>query len=262
MISVLSLSTSSLTDFTDTGERPYQCCLCQETFCRSDILKRHFTKCSLRRGNPTGATHLTHAQAHLRPTQSAPSPMSLQQNTSGMSAPINPPSNLRTSWSSNGTHAPSLYPDQSHAHSHLANGYPAGSNRSSRSNSILRPGSSSSEEKKRYSNGSNLAPTSTGMDNAPTHASSIERSDPYSLTRDRLPSQAYQNNSTSSYFTPVTSSMAPAPLPTTSAADQTMYSRAPSGYTQYPTTSNGHMNDGEWANYFQPGAQDSLMFSH
>lgn len=50
----------------DTGERPYQCHLCKDTFSRSDILKRHFQKCSLRRGNPTGAHHLTHAQNHLK----------------------------------------------------------------------------------------------------------------------------------------------------------------------------------------------------
>ncbi|KAF1843563.1 uncharacterized protein K460DRAFT_147450 [Cucurbitaria berberidis CBS 394.84] len=49
-----------------TGERPYQCHLCKDTFSRSDILKRHFQKCSIRRGNPTGANHLQHAQQHLQ----------------------------------------------------------------------------------------------------------------------------------------------------------------------------------------------------
>ena len=29
-------------------------------------MKRHFQKCSIRRGNPTGATHLSHSQAHLK----------------------------------------------------------------------------------------------------------------------------------------------------------------------------------------------------
>jgi hypothetical protein len=47
-----------------TGDRPYQCALCKDTFSRSDILKRHFQKCSLRRGNPTGVTHLSLAHAH------------------------------------------------------------------------------------------------------------------------------------------------------------------------------------------------------
>ncbi|KAK5653849.1 hypothetical protein OQA88_7773 [Cercophora sp. LCS_1] len=54
-----------------TGDRPYMCVLCRDTFSRSDILKRHFIKCSVRRGNPTGATHLSHPQAHVKknPTQ-------------------------------------------------------------------------------------------------------------------------------------------------------------------------------------------------
>lgn len=43
-----------------TGDRPYMCHLCKDTFSRSDILKRHFQKCSIRRGNPTGANHLAH----------------------------------------------------------------------------------------------------------------------------------------------------------------------------------------------------------
>lgn len=58
----------------DTGDRPYMCVLCKDTFSRSDILKRHFQKCSLRRGNPTGATHLSHPQAHLKRSQAAANP--------------------------------------------------------------------------------------------------------------------------------------------------------------------------------------------
>ncbi|KAL5351014.1 hypothetical protein ACLOAV_004588 [Pseudogymnoascus australis] len=45
-----------------TGDRPYLCVLCRDTFSRSDILKRHFQKCSIRRGNPTGASHLSHVK--------------------------------------------------------------------------------------------------------------------------------------------------------------------------------------------------------
>ncbi|KAK7927843.1 fungal-specific transcription factor domain-containing protein [Apiospora marii] len=49
-----------------TGERLYMCVLCRDTFGRSDILKRHFKKCSIRRGNPTGMSHLSHPQAHVK----------------------------------------------------------------------------------------------------------------------------------------------------------------------------------------------------
>ncbi|KAH6690365.1 hypothetical protein F5X68DRAFT_69374 [Plectosphaerella plurivora] len=54
-----------------TGDRPYMCVLCRDTFSRSDILKRHFQKCSIRRGNPTGASHLSHPQAHVKKNQQA-----------------------------------------------------------------------------------------------------------------------------------------------------------------------------------------------
>ncbi|OAQ58252.1 hypothetical protein VFPPC_17002 [Pochonia chlamydosporia 170] len=50
----------------NTGDRPYMCVLCHDTFSRSDILKRHFQKCSVRRGHPTGVSHLSHPQAHVK----------------------------------------------------------------------------------------------------------------------------------------------------------------------------------------------------
>jgi len=45
------------------------CVLCRDTFSRSDILKRHFQKCSIRRGNPQGVSHLSHPHAHVKKTQ-------------------------------------------------------------------------------------------------------------------------------------------------------------------------------------------------
>ena len=53
----------------DTGVRPYTCGLCEDTFSRSDILKRHFQKCSVRRGNPTGENHLSHSRANKKSKQ-------------------------------------------------------------------------------------------------------------------------------------------------------------------------------------------------
>lgn len=47
------------------------CVLCNDTFSRSDILKRHFQKCSVRRGNPTGASHLSNPAAHIKKSQQA-----------------------------------------------------------------------------------------------------------------------------------------------------------------------------------------------
>ncbi|KIW19838.1 hypothetical protein PV08_00413 [Exophiala spinifera] len=83
-----------------TGDRPYMCVLCNDTFSRSDILKRHFQKCSVRRGNPTGASHLSNPAAHLKKSQQAAakaaaaagqnnSPANASTPTSGVMA--NPP---------------------------------------------------------------------------------------------------------------------------------------------------------------------------
>ncbi|KAE9983532.1 hypothetical protein EG328_009872 [Venturia inaequalis] len=48
-----------------TGDRPYQCKLCKDTFSRSDILKRHYQKCSIRRGVPNDTNHLEGSRNHL-----------------------------------------------------------------------------------------------------------------------------------------------------------------------------------------------------
>lgn len=57
------------------------CILCRDTFSRSDILKRHFQKCSIRRGNPTGASHLSHSQAHIKKSHSSPHIKTTNDNT-------------------------------------------------------------------------------------------------------------------------------------------------------------------------------------
>jgi hypothetical protein len=59
------------------------CVLCHDTFSRSDILKRHFIKCSVRRGNPTGASHLSHPQAHVKKNAAA------QQKAMGAEGDVN-----------------------------------------------------------------------------------------------------------------------------------------------------------------------------
>ncbi|KAK4100835.1 hypothetical protein N658DRAFT_426888 [Parathielavia hyrcaniae] len=66
-----------------SGDRPYMCVLCHDTFSRSDILKRHFIKCSVRRGNPTGASHLSHPQAHVKKNAAA------QQKPMGAEGDVN-----------------------------------------------------------------------------------------------------------------------------------------------------------------------------
>ncbi|KAI9729755.1 MAG: hypothetical protein M1834_006706 [Cirrosporium novae-zelandiae] len=77
-----------------TGDRPYMCVLCKDTFSRSDILKRHFQKCSLRRGNPTGASHLSNPQAHLKKSKAAAAAASQSASSSNISTPtVSTPTN-------------------------------------------------------------------------------------------------------------------------------------------------------------------------
>ncbi|KAL4871907.1 hypothetical protein BDV12DRAFT_183461 [Aspergillus spectabilis] len=76
-----------------TGDRPYMCVLCKDTFSRSDILKRHFQKCSIRRGNPTGATHLSHPNAHVKRSQQQQAAANAVKPVQDEVSPSIPPSN-------------------------------------------------------------------------------------------------------------------------------------------------------------------------
>ncbi|KAI3286505.1 hypothetical protein DTO002I6_8176 [Penicillium roqueforti] len=93
------------------------CILCKDTFSRSDILKRHFQKCSIRRGNPTGATHLSHPQAYLKRSQ--------QQTVAA--APVKPPKPLQDEVSNSVCHFNGVMGKQLDKTSNdngMANGHP------------------------------------------------------------------------------------------------------------------------------------------
>lgn len=246
----------------DTGERPYQCSLCEETFCRSDILKRHFAKCSIRRGNPHGLTHLTHARAPPRTAVSLPGIMPSQSGGVPVSGPSNPSGSVRTSWSG-GTPVQAQYnQDPSQVPSGLL-----GSNGSSRSNSIIRPASSGSDDKKRYAvNG--LAPLPSGLASAPpqsnTEALTAQDSDrkygAFQYSRDRIPAQNYQENQNQNFYNQTNAGAAPM-NPQSQQNPGFAYQRG--GVPQYgvnPAQPNGTMKTEDWSTYFQTGAQDPPMF--
>lgn len=117
-----------------TGDRPYMCHLCKDTFSRSDILKRHFQKCSIRRGNPTGANHLAHQRRNTNPSNRlslGSEPIGLAGMPGvGNTAPFTSGEMVNGS-----THSPTVGNDQSSYASSIA----SASNRSSRANSLIQP---------------------------------------------------------------------------------------------------------------------------
>ena len=247
----------------DTGERPYQCCLCQETFCRSDILKRHFNKCSIRRGNPTGATHLTHAQAHIRPSQSAPAsatgnapPSVLNGSTPpAASGNSNHSPTYRGQWQTNSAGWPNVNGD----HVQMPQGHPAESARTSRSSSFMgRPSSSSSEDKKRLSGSSSYGHTNGSVETSPTMAPPPDRSSSFSFAQERVNGYGQRDSHHSGFY-------APGPGPPMTLGGQVEHPQPNSFYRgtfpQYHPTANGHMHQDHWANAFQPGGQDTMMYS-
>lgn len=72
------------------------CFLCHDTFSRSDILKRHFQKCSIRRGNPTGASHLSHPQSHVKKNAQAQQQQQQQVKPEGPGGHMNGMGNMPT----------------------------------------------------------------------------------------------------------------------------------------------------------------------
>ncbi|KAJ9635825.1 hypothetical protein H2201_000182 [Coniosporium apollinis] len=133
-----------------TGERPYQCRLCKDTFSRSDILKRHFQKCSIRRGNPTGESHLADSQSHLKKNRLSTGSVSDMSLTN----------NITTSTAySDGTFAnafTSLPPLTASSNTYVEP-LPSMSTRTSRSNSLMRPGTGVGNENRRSMSDMNIA---------------------------------------------------------------------------------------------------------
>ncbi|KAL8703625.1 MAG: hypothetical protein Q9201_003195 [Fulgogasparrea decipioides] len=91
-----------------TGVRPYSCGLCEDTFSRSDILKRHFQKCSVRRGNPTGASHLTHSRANKKAKPTAIEQLSIPPGNVSISANSAPSSQTPQQSSQTASSTPTL----------------------------------------------------------------------------------------------------------------------------------------------------------
>ena len=221
-------------------------------------MKRHFSKCAIRRGNPTNATHLTHAQAHLQKSnRSAPN------SSNGTSAP--PPLSGLTSIQTGGFNAAghgqpwSAITARSSASTSLDQNQISSSinesARTSRSSSLTGPENNGDDVRKRYSAGTNLAPMNGNVEShADNHAS--ERPFSYPLTGDhRQVSSGQQMNG---FF---------AAPPSTAPHNEHLppmngYMRAANGWphAQY-NTSHPETHQQNWTHCFAPGGQDTLMYN-
>lgn len=280
----------------DTGERPYQCCLCQETFCRSDILKRHFNKCSIRRGNPTGAGHLTYAQAHLRPQQNNSSPLSGPPSNASVNG--TPSSAISSTFRGSLHHSnPSMTSISSLSnfgpdHSHLSASAHVESRESSDTSSIRRPGSSGSDDKKRIVLNNLGGGMSSEINRVTQTAQPVpeRKYQPYNFGQGQMSSHGYADSDAArwSQGTPHTQQAQPGQAQHASQqqshqqhgtqqthpqgqmpvgvsqeqAQSMMYGRG-NFQQQYPQGHGGQMQESgaEWNNFFQASAQDNMMYT-
>jgi hypothetical protein len=118
--------------------------LCRDTFSRSDILKRHFQKCSIRRGNPTGASHLSYARQDPKKNQQNRALSSVTEGQQQMNGMNNVPTDP-------GLHPFGLIPNgrMGDHQSNLGDDQLSQADRLSRANSIRRTGSGDGQDSQR-----------------------------------------------------------------------------------------------------------------
>lgn len=204
-------------------------------------------------------THLTHAQAHLRPQaqqQMPQQPGGAPSNGLGMSGAAGAMAGNRASWP-NGMPNPSYATD---APQLPLNGLQVDSNRSSRSNSIIRPASSGSDDKKRFSNASSLHTVTNSLETSPPHsapsvngAAIDHKFDAANFQRDRLQGQNYPNRSSPGFYQQAVSNGQSEQPQVKSEQSQFYYPY------QYGAAQN--QDDNNFSGYFPAANDNPLMFS-
>ncbi|CAD0017322.1 unnamed protein product [Aureobasidium pullulans] len=210
-----------------TGDRPYMCHLCKDTFSRSDILKRHFQKCSIRRGNPTGANHLAHQRRNTngsnRMSISSTEPVALAGLAEAAGAPYTNGTIL-----SGVTNSPTVNGEGSSYASSVA----SISNRSSRANSLIHPVGMTSDGRGSLTGYPNGVPAYGGMR-------------PHSASNPMPPSYGFQMGNGSQFYPP----------------NVKTEEQAPSGYTHQPPpiVENRQPNGVDWSMFAPQHAHDGFM---
>lgn len=231
------------------------CVLCKDTFSRSDILKRHFQKCSLRRGNPTGASHLSHSQAYLKKSQRTPQ-KALDSN-------VGSPSYLETLGST--YNHPSLdsalspLPGSISGPSKFSDEQSQLQDAILRSNSIKRPSSGGGRDRRSLTGPGPSGSSRASFDNGLAHMSAM------TLPLDS--GQILATSSSNRYPAPGTY-MSPLDFPQRGAdggshqdmsKEQDPFSYNRTGQSQLGTTNGDHGTELEWAHLFNSPANPNYI---
>jgi len=212
------------------------CVLCRDTFSRSDILKRHFQKCSIRRGNPTGASHLSHAQAHLKKSHPGPHKNTTMSN------------NMMGNGMNNLTTDPTLHP---------FGVIPDGS--------IPDAGSNLTDEQasKRLTTGSRDRRSTLSSGQGGSSRSSFDQGYPSTMASAMNPSMAFsmpngQNGHSYSQSYDFGSQGNPSNIQAQSSVDMATVNGRPT-MPVFATGNAGQQSNLDWSQMFQQGGQDNFM---
>lgn len=237
----------------DTGTRPYSCGLCRDTFSRSDILKRHFQKCSVRRGNPTGENHLSHSRATKKSKLEAAAEAPVSDRVHAL--PPSTQTSVTTDFAAcslNGSFdlstlglGPSGYSDESQSLS----------NRASRSSSVKRPSNSGlvgNRANYGSSSSSSYDPAGfaySGGQITPDSITTSGAATPFPYSQEARPNQFPSDTSFSQ------TSHGPA-VDLSSSRASTGSSYANGSLPQILESSQSRVNDVDWSSLFQPITHD------
>lgn len=230
------------------------CHLCKDTFSRSDILKRHFQKCSIRRGNPTGANHLAHQRRNTnsnRLSVSSTEPIGLATLPEVAGQPY-----------SNGNMMNGVQnsPTVNGEHSSYASSVASLSGRSSRANSLIHPGPLANDNRHSIAGMSNPTMVSRATDRerilAPSAAFNNGLSSygmrPHSMSNPMPPSYAFGGMAS---HLPTAANFQPYVKPEEHPSNGYTHQPPPMQDNRAQPTGVGP----DWSSMFAPNGQDGFM---
>lgn len=227
------------------------CHLCKDTFSRSDILKRHFQKCSIRRGNPTGANHL----AHQRRNTNGSNRLSTGNEPIGLAGLPEVAGSTYANGSMGNTSTSS--PTVTGEHNSYASSVASMSNRSSRANSLINPGGLNADGRHGMSALGGVGSLASQTPNVGHHHTSSAN------YGDNTPAYAMRPQSMANHGAP-NYSYGPPPMTNGQIyGGVKMEDHAPTHYNHNSQMQNAQRSSGgpgvDWTSVFSPSGQDGFM---